>query len=185
MENNPKPTLLKLNLGAGSKFIDGYINVDLVRPQGEIPQGSVFVEDDVRSLEKFKENTVESIMAFHLVEHIPVYDLEPTLIRWHEVLAPGGHVVVEVPCLIKSCVNVLQMLTSKEPGIFYNLGLLGIYGQPDPKNPYMEHKWGWTFDTLAQQFRNAGFVNVREETPLTHMKTPRDFRLVAEKQKDV
>jgi hypothetical protein len=46
----------------------------------------------------------------------------------------------------------------------------------------MEHKWGWTFETLSQQFRNAGFVNIREDMPLTHMGPKRDFRLVAQKE---
>ncbi len=118
----------------------------------------------------------------HLIEHIPVYDIEPTLIRWLEVLAPGGHVIVELPCIVKSCINLMQMMTTKDTNIIYNLGLKGLFGEPDPNNPWMEHKWGWTFETLSQQFRNAGFVNIKEEIPVTHMGPVRDFRLVAFKE---
>lgn len=173
---------IKLNLGCGNKLMTDCINVDVIRPQGELPQGVQFVEDDIRALEKFQDNSVSLILAMHLVEHIPVYDIEPTLIRWNEVLKEGGHVIVELPCLMKSCINTLQGLTTKDSQISYNLGILGIYGLPDPKNPWMEHKWGWTFQTLSQQFRNAGFVNIREEPAVTHMKGARDFRLVAEKE---
>lgn len=178
-------TSIKLNLGCGSKFIEGFVNVDVVRPQGNLPANANFVEDDIRSLDTFKENTVEEIVAFHLVEHIPVYDLEPTLIRWHDVLKPGGRVVVELPCLRKSCINFLQVDTTKNPELVYNLGLKGLFGEPHPENTWMEHKWGWTFETLAQQFRNAGFVEIREEVPVTHMGPARDFRLAAYKQAEV
>lgn len=172
---------IKINLGCGSKFVDGYINVDVVKPQGDIPTNQLFMEDDVRELNNFQPNSVDEIVSFHLVEHIPVYDVEPTLIRWHEVLKPGGHIIVELPDIVKSCVNLLQMITTKDSTLLYNNGLLGIYGTPDPSNVWMEHKWGWTFETLCQQFRNAGFVNIREEIPVTHMGPRRDFRLHAEK----
>lgn len=175
---------LKLNLGCGHKLYDGWVNVDAVKPKGELPANVMFVEDDFRALNHFQENTVSEMVGLHIVEHVPVYDLEPMLIRWHEVLKPGGVVVVEMPCIIKSCVNLLQMLATKDSNIYYNLGLKGIFGEPDPTNPYMEHKWGWTFETLAQQFRNAGFVNIQEQIPQTHMKTVRDFRLYAEKAKN-
>jgi predicted SAM-dependent methyltransferase len=177
-----RPVGINLNLGCGNKFINGFVNVDTVKPDGELPPDHQFVEDDIRSLDSFENGVASNIVAFHVLEHIPVYDIEPTLIRWYEVLGPGGRVVVELPCIVKSCVNLLQMLTSKDTGLLYQNGLLGIYGTPDPKNPWMEHKWGWTFETLSQQFRNAGFVNIREEMPQTHMKTLRDFRLVADKE---
>lgn len=175
---------VKLNLGCGTKFIEGYINVDVVRPKGDLPTNATFIEDDIRALENFQNNVADEIVAFHVIEHIPVYDIEPTLIRWHDVLKPGGLVVVEQPCIMKSCINFLQIATTKESNIVYNLGLKGIFGEPCPQNPWMEHKWGWTFETLAQQFRNAGFVNIQEHVPVTHMGPVRDFRLVAQKYKE-
>jgi predicted SAM-dependent methyltransferase len=143
--------------------------------------GHRFVQDDVTKLEKFENDSVDEITAMHLLEHIPVYKIDETLIRWHEVLRKDGFVIVEMPCIIKSCVNTLQLLTTKDSNLTHFLGLVGIFGEPDPKNTFMEHKWGWTFETLQQQFRNAGFVNIREEQPMTHRGPVRDFRLVAQK----
>jgi predicted SAM-dependent methyltransferase len=181
METTP---VIKLNLGCGNKFIRDYVNVDIVIPEGDLPKDVPFVQDNVLTLNTFEDSSVDEIVAFHVIEHIPVYNLEDTLLRWYDVLKPGGRVVVELPCIIKSCINLLQIYTTKESQIFYNLGLKGIFGDPHPENTFMEHKWGWTFETLAQQFRNAGFEFISEETPVTHMGPVRDFRLVAYKSKE-
>ena len=57
--------MLKLNLGAGSKKIDGYINLD---------KFDTFNPDIVHDLEQFpypfKNNSVDSIILSHVLEHI-------------------------------------------------------------------------------------------------------------------
>ena len=57
--------MLKLNLGAGSKKIDGYINLD---------KFDIFNPDIVHDLEQFpypfKNNSVDSIILSHVLEHI-------------------------------------------------------------------------------------------------------------------
>lgn len=179
-----------VNLGSGNKIYKSdplikWLNVDILEAPElqKHPEGveAYYVVDDVRTLTKFNENSVDLIQAFHLVEHIPVYEIEKTIIRWFEILKPGGLLVVELPDLVKSCINFLSSLTTKDQTTVNNLGLYGIYGQPTPGNTFMEHKWGWIPDTLGQVFVNCGFEDVEAKMPQTHQGPVRDFRLEARK----
>lgn len=175
---------VRLNLGCGRKLFhkaEGWINIDIVAPKESIPGEAIFVEDDIRSLLKFENDSVDEIHAYHVIEHFAPYEIEPMLTDWFRVLKPGGLLVLEQPDIIKACINVLQSKTTKEMNLHFNLGLLGIYGEQDPDNPYMAHRWGWEFETLAQFVENVGFVNTQELPAQTHMKEARDFRLEATK----
>jgi predicted SAM-dependent methyltransferase len=83
----------KINLGCGTKLLKGFINVDIMDFARE---GYEFVRSDVRKL-PFKDNYADYILAYQVLEHIPIWEVAVTLAEWRRVLKPGGRMVVTCP----------------------------------------------------------------------------------------
>lgn len=163
----------KLNLGCGHRRIDGYLGVDAVaRPEADIvaPAHAIPLGD----------GEVDEIMAIHLVEHIDHWLLPDALKEWHRLMAPGGRLVLEMPDLLKCCRNILDGVQGKHPD---SLGLFGLYGDYRLRDPFMMHKFAYTFATLKPLVEAAGFVDVVEKSTEFHRvgRLRRDFRLEARK----
>jgi len=89
---------MKLIIGSRERF-PGWESFDIVGGMGVDHVG------DCRDLSRFRENSVETIYASHVLEHLHLSDLIPTLHEWKRVLQPGGRVMISVPDM-----NVLSRL---------------------------------------------------------------------------
>ena len=97
---------MKLNIGARVRA-EGWHTLDIV------PGPEVDFVGDCRDLEQFAENSVDTIYASHVLEHVRYADeLAPTLKRWHAVLKPGGNVMISVPDLRMLCQLFLRCATA-------------------------------------------------------------------------
>jgi len=191
--------MLNLNLGCGNKIkgsdiMQQWINVDIVAPEvnlklvdprtvEDIPNKQAhkypyFLESDLRAID-LPDDYADHIFSSHVIEHIPVYDLDKTLKEWLRILKPGGSVAFEMPDVVKCAINILQLHTSRDLKMIDRLGLMGLYGEQFENRPYMIHRWGWTFQTLAPVLERCGFTRIREAAPVTHMGPSRDFRIEA------
>jgi SAM-dependent methyltransferase len=83
----PEP-LLRLNLGAGSRPLEGYVNVDVRERAG------IDVVADVAAL-PFADASASEVQASSLLEHFR--DPYSVLDEMHRVLVPDGVLVVRVP----------------------------------------------------------------------------------------
>ena len=78
---------MKLNLGGGSKEMEGFINVDL--------KGDGMIWDLNKYPYPFKDNSIEEIKAFHIIEHLNNYQLFfKEVLR---MLKPRGKLHIKVP----------------------------------------------------------------------------------------
>jgi len=136
---------LKLHLGCGSTYLEGYINIDIRKT----PAAEVIA--DARNL-PYGESSVELIESYHLIEHIPRYDLPPTLKKWHKMLIPGGRVIVECPDLDGIC----EMYLKGDDN-----ALVLIYG--GQRYAHDTHYFGYNFKRLAALFQEAGFTEIIEK----------------------
>ena len=166
---------MKLNVGCGGKRLDGYTGVDAV----ERPGADIVARADAIPL---ADGCVEEVMAIHLVEHVYLWEVPDLLREWHRLLSPGGRLVLELPDLLKCCQNIVEGFTyaGKHPD---QSGLWGIFGDPRDKDPYMGHRWAYTFRSLRPLVADAGFVEIVERPTLFHPvgRQRRDFRLEARK----
>ncbi len=80
---------MKLNLGANDRKFDGFRSVDIVPPADEIA--------DLTQPWPWSDSSVEEILAFDVVEHLP--DKRQTLNEIWRVLVPGGKATIEVPTI--------------------------------------------------------------------------------------
>jgi len=174
-------SFVKLNVGCGHKIYpkkEGWVNIDL------IDNPDIDVRIDVRQISStLGKNVADELHAYHVCEHIYPTELQAVLYDWMATLKPGGKLVVEMPDFIKCAKNILQIETTGDKSIWFELGLKGFYGDFDPKNPNVIldlHKNLYTFKTFEPILKQVGFVNIEEQTPLTH-RQERDFRIVGYK----
>ncbi len=170
---------LRLNLGCGDKILPGYVNVDVVESRaGKKPD----VLCDLHKLEPFADNSVDEILAVHVVEHFWRWEVPDILKEWVRVLKPGGRMILECPNLLSACEEFLKNPEAAATGGPQGQRSMWVfYGDPRWQDPYMVHRWGYTPRSLAQLMQETGLVNARQEPAQFKLREPRDMRVVAEK----
>ena len=137
----PESKGIKLHLGSGDYWFDGFINVDL-----NIYAGTDMVWD-IRKPMPFVPEVVERIEAYEVLEHLSELEVEGVLMEWMRLLMPGGQVKISVPDM-DGLVKMYE--TNKEEAIRM------IYGFVD----HPHHKWGYTKESLEKLFKDNGFKDV-------------------------
>lgn len=167
----------RLNVGCGGRRIPGYIGIDAVaRPAADY----IAPADQL----PFDAGSCDEVMAIHLFEHILPWEADKALLEWFRVLKPGGKLVLEMPDLRKCCENVLKILAGgvvmagKHPD---QAGMWGLFGDDRLRDPYMLHRWGYTFKTIKPLLERAGFQKITEHPTVFHPigRHVRDFRVEA------
>lgn len=83
--------LLKLNVGCGPDFKEGYINIDTC------PIDSRVVKMDIRDL-KYEKESVDEIYARDVIEHLPLEDTKKSIKNWSEICKKGGRLFIQTIC---------------------------------------------------------------------------------------
>lgn len=172
-DNSPRP--LKLNLGCGDKILPGYVNVDVVESRkGKRPD----VICDLHELVPFPDNSADEILSVHVVEHFWRWEVLDVLREWVRVLKPGGKMVLECPNLQSACEAFLAdpVMRSREDQAGQRT-MWVFYGDPAWKDPYMNHRWGYTIKSLGEIMMQAGLTDVRQEPAQFKLREPRDMRV--------
>lgn len=92
--------MIKLNLGSGGDYIEGYVNVDLYAEKAD-------QRYDIRKL-PYETCSVDEIRAFHVIEHFDYINGYDVLQEWHRVLKINGRLHLETPDLTGSCKEFLS-----------------------------------------------------------------------------
>lgn len=85
---------MKLNLGSADRHIDGYVSVDCVAMGAQCCSQHFQLADLSREW-PWPDNSVEAIIAYDIIEHLP--DRILTMNEMWRVLVPGGTADIEVP----------------------------------------------------------------------------------------
>lgn len=138
----PQNRGIKLHLGCGDYWFDGYINIDI-----NIYGGTDMLWD-IRKTLPFQPEVVEIIEAYEVVEHLNKHELFNILEDWKRVLISGGVIRISVPDM-DELIKLYQIDTKK--------ALEEIYGLED----HPHHKQGFTLDSLRDVFSQHGFREVK------------------------
>ena len=165
----PQGRCIKLHLGCGDYWFDGYLNIDL-----NIFGGTDMLLD-IREKLPFQDDVVEIIEAHDVLEHFSQVELDEMLPDWQRVLIPGGKIIVSTPdidALIKEYGQSTDQARRDEI-IRYLYGYGGV----------QEHKWGYTKDSLKKLFDKFGFHNIEIQDNYLYSHRPIEpkLRLVCEK----
>lgn len=134
---------IKLHLGCGDYWFDGYLNIDIG------VYGGTDMLFDIRQKLPFQDQVVEIIEAYEVVEHFTKPEIESMLLDWHRVLIPGGQIRVSVPDS-KALLNEYVLASTQEEKDKY---ITYLYGFSGPQS----HHWMYTESSLKKLFETAGF----------------------------
>lgn len=142
---------MKLHLGCGTRILDGYCNIDVYVPKN---LEGVIKKDNAMTLNVYYHNEIEEIISFHMFEHLPrpcgqTPNALTALVRWFNILKPGGKLVIECPNFDEVVKEYLAGNSKRKDNIF---GLNRHDGDT--------HQWGYGPDDIKDWLEIVGFVNI-------------------------
>lgn len=150
MEQKP----LKLHLGCGEKYLEGYVNIDFPPSEHSVLTPKVDIYHDIRTLE-YPDNSIDEIQSHHLFEHFSRTDGLKLLFRWRKWLKPDGMLVIETPDFYGCAAAYAFALTQKRR---MELGR-HMLGSQEAKWAY--HLDFWDKPKFKFVFARAGFKNLK------------------------
>jgi len=135
---------MKLHIGCGKRYFEGWTNLDINNPTAD-------VQDDVRTLDKVKDGSCDIIYACHVLEHVGRKEYIEVLKVWKRKLAKGGILRIAVPDLQK----VVEMYDGTNLQLFWGF----LYGGQRDKYDY--HTVGFDELTLSSTLKEIGFHDIR------------------------
>lgn len=146
---------MKLNLGCGIRKDPDYTNIDLD------PDSGAEIIANVSNLGFLGSNTVEEIMAYHLIEHLTDREFLDALTEWTRVLKHGGRIVLECPDFTELCREWLQAdrvgRWHSYKGTWHSL-IRHFYG--NQRTPLQVHKAGFDKEKLTEVLTMQGFTGI-------------------------
>jgi hypothetical protein len=104
---------MKLHLGCGQAYLEGYLNIDFPLAEHTVQPGSVADEHaDLLTL-RYPEASVEEVRLHHVFEHFPRPLACALLACWHTWLRPGGILHLEVPDFERTAGIILNPRSSQ------------------------------------------------------------------------
>ena len=171
---------MKINVGCGHRVLDGWTNVDaVISPRAPRPPEIISNALTI----PLPDGCADTVMAIHLFEHFYRWEAPKALAEWARLLKPGGLLIMEMPDLVKCAKNLLAgHRASKHPE---QMHMWGLYGDPREADPWMVHRWGWTYATVKPVLLEAGFESAAERITEFHSvgRLARDFRVEARKRR--
>jgi predicted SAM-dependent methyltransferase len=142
--------VVKLHLGSGSRYIPGYINVD-IRPESKA--------DVISSIENYlaacESGSVDVIYMCHVLEHYKKIESQIILNKCWRVLKKGGVLRLSVPDFKAIAeyyiINVFPMENNSNIDILSGLTFGGH------KNDYDYHFQAFDYQKLGNMLNDAGF----------------------------
>lgn len=134
----PKGRGIKLHLGCGDYWFDGYVNIDIN------VYGGTDMLYDIRKGLPFQPEVAEIIEAYEVLEHFNSDETFDLLEDWKRVLIPGGKIKISVPDMD----GLIAMYPNDK-----DQAMKMIYGFVDHPN----HKQGFTLEKITKLFEDHGF----------------------------
>ena len=148
--------MTKLHLGCGTRYLDGYVNIDY--PASEHTVQHALVADRRADITKviYPTSTVDEVRLHHVFEHFPRQIALALLCRWAEWLKPGGLLRIETPDVMASAWALISPLTSSSKRYQIVRHLFGSH-----EAGWAAHWDGWYKDRFRHTLTALGFRDLR------------------------
>jgi hypothetical protein len=103
---------MKLHLGCGQHYLDGYVNIDFPSSAHTVQERIVAdLESDILEL-RYQAESIEEIRLHHVFEHFPRPIACSLLACWFSWLKQGGIIHIEVPDFQRTSLVLLNPFAS-------------------------------------------------------------------------
>ena len=157
---------MKLNIGCGKIYKEGFINIDAY---DSTVADKIMPANDLN----FHSNSVDRIESLQLIEHLGLFDAIYAFSEWFRVLKPGAELLVETPDLEKSFKKFINGDLETRKNV-----LTWIYGI---ESEGMLHKFCFPEELLEDQLKKVGFVDIEK----TYIETEKDHPFIRVKCKKI
>jgi carbamoyltransferase len=170
-------TPLRLHLGCGEQYLEGYVNIDYPPADHNVMDVKADYFADVTRLD-FPPNSVDEIRLHHVFEHFPRVTALALLIRWHRWLKIGGLLYIETPDFVGSAKTLLADVPWKvKMGIIRHL-------TGDQTAFWGYHIEQWFPERFEKTLARLGFTNIQtQSTSWTKEPYLSNVHVVAKKKK--
>lgn len=148
--------MTKLHLGCGTRYLDGYINID--HPPSEHTVQHALVADryvDISEL-NYPVGTIDEIRLHHVFEHFPRQLALALLCQWTDWLKPGGLLRIETPDVMASAWALVSPMTSN--GARHQI-IRHLFGSHEAS--WAAHWDGWYKDRFKKTLKALGFHDLK------------------------
>jgi len=143
---------MKLHLGCGQRYLEGYVNIDFPISFHTAQTESVAdLHADISTL-RYPAQSVSEVRLHHVFEHFPRPVACGLLACWFSWLRPGGVLRVEVPDFFRTAGAMLNPLTSYRRKAVAERHLFGSH-----EAPWAVHCEGYTTAMLKAMLAEFGF----------------------------
>jgi 2-polyprenyl-3-methyl-5-hydroxy-6-metoxy-1,4-benzoquinol methylase len=145
---------LKLHLGCGEKYLEGYVNIDFPDTEQNVIKTKADVFSSMKDL-SYPSGTVDEIRSHHLFEHFTRAEALKLLVRWRSWLKPNGLLVIETPDFATSAAFFLSTTSVKRK---FQLSR-HIYGSEEAG--WAIHKDHWDRQKFLFILKKMGFKDIK------------------------
>lgn len=152
---------MKLHLGCGQIYLDGYTNIDYPLDHHSVQTKSVADKlADITKL-KYKKDSISEVRLHHVFEHFDRSTASALLAVWSSWLSEDGIVRIEVPDFARTAASVFSPLTSNR---VKSVGMRHIFGSQEAE--WAVHYYGWTEARLTDLYKKMGYqiVSVKKNS---------------------
>lgn len=171
--------MIKLHLGCGQKYLEGYTNIDFPPSEHTVQEGGSVADQfaDITKL-RYSAGAIDEVRLHHTYEHFIRSVACALLASWHSWLKSNGVVHIEVPDFTRTAMSVLTPLSSDK---IKAIGLRHIFGSNEAD--WAVHYEGWSLLRLTKLLKSFGFSIV--ETKRNSWRGTYNIEVIAKKTKSL
>jgi predicted SAM-dependent methyltransferase len=143
---------LRLHLGCGQYYLDGYLNVDFPLSEHTLQRESVADEYHDLTRLRYAAESVDEVRLHHVFEHFPRPQAAALVASWQSWLRGGGTLRIEVPDFDATAALVLD---PKAPTRDRRVAVRHLFGSNEA--PWATHYDGWSESRLRELVGAFGF----------------------------
>lgn len=149
--------MIILNLGCGTNFVKGAINVDLLPHDDDLPGGTLFVQADMFSyLEDCIPSSVDFAYLTYIIEHVSLEQAGYLTFLLNRALKVGGKICVTTANFNLLCHRYVRVI--EECSILEQTAeLMGLMYEIFNEEKSSWHKSIWSPELLKLYFMRDGF----------------------------
>lgn len=143
---------MKLHLGCGQRYFDGYVNIDFPPASHSVQEVSVAdLQTNILEL-NYSKQSIEEIRLHHVFEHFPRPIACGLLAGWFSWLQPNGTLHIEVPDFTKSALTIINPFSTLRAKLVAERHLFGSH-----EAHWAVHCEGYSPETLQMMLESFGF----------------------------